>query len=87
MNVYKAPNNPVVIQSQIPWSSSPMSIVAGDFYSVHWAWQPNANRSNGQGDEIESWADEHSLTCLIIGEPTHRAGNTLDLAWTNAPDT
>ncbi|KHJ33588.1 putative eka-like protein [Erysiphe necator] len=36
----------------------------------------------GQGNEIEKWADENRLLCLIIGEPTHRAGNTLDLAWT-----
>ncbi|KAI0991348.1 hypothetical protein K3495_g16839, partial [Podosphaera aphanis] len=28
-------------------------------------------------------ANRYNLTGLIIGEPTHRAGNTLDLAWTN----
>lgn len=38
-------------------------------------------RSYGQGDEIESWAEKHSLTCLIIRKPTHWAVNTPDLAW------
>lgn len=23
------------------------------------------------------------MTCVIVGEPTHRAGNTLDLTWAN----
>ncbi|KHJ34775.1 putative eka-like protein [Erysiphe necator] len=40
----------------------------------------------GQGEEIEKWAKENNLTCLIIGESTHRAGNTLDLAWTNVKE-
>lgn len=50
---------------------------------MHAAWQPGATKPHGQGDEIEKWAENSHLSCLIIGEPTHKAGNTLDLAWTN----
>ena len=50
---------------------------------MHWTWQPSARISYGQGEDIEKWAETHNLSCLIVGEPTHRAGNTLDLAFTN----
>ena len=56
MSVYKAPNNPAAIQPLVSWSPPPMSVVVGDFNSVHWAWQPSANKSYGQGDEMENWA-------------------------------
>ncbi|POS82999.1 hypothetical protein EPUL_003800, partial [Erysiphe pulchra] len=59
----------------------------GDFNSVYWAWQPSANSYYGQGEEIERWAEEYNLTCLIVGESTHRARNTLDLAFTNISET
>ncbi|POS82454.1 hypothetical protein EPUL_005836, partial [Erysiphe pulchra] len=65
------------------WTPSPRTIAIGDFNAVYWAWQPKANRPYGQGEDIENWAENHNLSCLIIGEPTHRAGNTLDLVWTN----
>ncbi|POS82119.1 hypothetical protein EPUL_005750, partial [Erysiphe pulchra] len=48
---------------------------------------PGASSYYGQGEDIEKWAEKHHLICLIIGEPTHRAGNTLDLAWMNVKDT
>ena len=69
------------------WAPPSRAIVIGDFNSVHWAWQPGAHNTYGQGEEIEEWAGLHNLSCLIVGEPTHRAGNTLDLAWTNISDT
>ncbi|POS84365.1 hypothetical protein EPUL_003072 [Erysiphe pulchra] len=46
-----------------------------------------AGRSYGQGEEIETWAETQNLSCLLIGEPTNRARNTLDLAWSNIPGT
>ncbi|POS84543.1 hypothetical protein EPUL_004323, partial [Erysiphe pulchra] len=60
----------------ISWTLPPRSVATGDFNSVHWAWQTGAARSYGQGEE-------NNMSCLIKGEPTHRAGNTLDLAWSN----
>lgn len=36
-----------------------------------------------QGEKIVKWAAEYNLTGLIIGEPTQRSGNTLELVWTN----
>ncbi|KAI0991816.1 hypothetical protein K3495_g16371, partial [Podosphaera aphanis] len=69
------------------WTPPPRSVIAGDFNAVYWAWQPGATSYYGQGEDIAIWAENHNLTCLIIGEPTHRAGNTLDLAWSNINDT
>ncbi|KAI0992951.1 hypothetical protein K3495_g15233 [Podosphaera aphanis] len=82
-NVYKAPHDPAAVEPLLEWTPPPRTIAAGDFNSVYWAWQPSATSNYGQGEEIEKWADENGLSCLILGEPTHRAGNTLDLAWTN----
>lgn len=71
LNVYKAPNNLTAIQPLINWIPSPNSVAAGDFNSVYWAWQPGVERPHGQGELIERWADQHHLTCHIVGEPTH----------------
>lgn len=87
LNVYKAPHDPRAVQPLLDWTPSSKTIAIGDFNSVYWAWQPNANKYYGQGEEIDRWAEVHGLSCLIVGEPTHRAGNTLDLAWTNVKDT
>ena len=83
LNIYKEPHNISAFQPLLSWTPPLRSVAIGDFNSVHWAWQPGAARSYGQGEEIERWADENNMSCLIIGEPTHRAGNTLDLAWSN----
>lgn len=82
-NVYKAPNNPNAFQPIVNWAPTQNSLIAGDFNSVHEAWQPNITSPHGQGEQIERWAERHHLSCLIVGEPTHQAGNTLDLVWTN----
>lgn len=67
----------------IDWTPPLREIEIGDFNSVYWVWQLGAVNTYGEGEEIGKWAEENNLSCLIIGEPTHRAGNTLDLAWTN----
>lgn len=82
-NVYKAPSDSTAIRPLVNWTPARETLAIGDFNAVHEAWQPGANHQHGQGEEIERWAAKHNLSCLIIGEPTHRAGNTLDLAWTN----
>ena len=87
LNVYKAPHDPTAVQPLLRWTPTSRSIAIGDFNSVYWAWQPSASSYYGQGEEIEKWAEEHKLNCLIVGEPTHRAGNTLDLAFTNISET
>ena len=86
LNVYKAPQDSTAVETLLKWTPPMNSIAAGDFNSVHWAWQPGPTISYGQGEEIEKWADTQNLSCLIKGEPTHRAGNTLDLAFTNIFD-
>ena len=83
LNVYKAPQDPAAVQPLLSWIPPAETVAAGDFNSVHWVWQPGVTRSYGQGEEIEIWAEMHNLSSLVIGEPTHRAGNTLDLVFTN----
>ncbi|POS82205.1 hypothetical protein EPUL_005827 [Erysiphe pulchra] len=87
LNVYKASHDPSAVQPLLNWTSTSRTVAMGDFNSVYWAWKPNASSYYGQGEDIDKWAEKHHLTCLIIGEPTHRAGNTLDLAWTNIKET
>lgn len=87
LNVYKAPHDLIAVQSLLNWTPDRRSIAVGDLHSVHWAWQPGISNSYGQGEEIEKWAEENNLSCLIVGEPTHRVGNALDLAWTNISST
>ncbi|KAI1007859.1 hypothetical protein K3495_g371 [Podosphaera aphanis] len=83
LNVYKEPLNSSAVEPLLEWNPPSQTIAAGDFNSVYWAWQTSARSFYGQGEEIERWADKHGLSCLILGEPTHRAGNTLDLVWSN----
>ena len=83
LNVYKAPNDSTAVGPLVNWKLSARFIIARNFNSVHAAWQPGATRPYGQGDKVERWAESHNLSCLVIGEPTHKAGNTLDLVWTN----
>ncbi|KHJ33235.1 putative eka-like protein [Erysiphe necator] len=87
LNVYKAPHDPSAVQSLLDWKPTLKTIAIGDFNSVYWAWKPSANSYYGQGEEIERWAEKYNLTCLIVGEPTHRVGNTLDLVFTNISET
>lgn len=83
LNVYKAPRDTSAVQPLINWTPPPNSVAVGDFNSVYCAWQPGVTSPYGQGEMIERWAEDHNPTCLIVGEPTHQAGNTLDLVWTN----
>lgn len=87
LNVYKAPHDPSSVQPLLNWTPILKTIAIGGFNSVYWAWQPGANKYYGQREEIQRWAEEHNLTCLIVGNPTHRAGNTLDLAFNNVSET
>ncbi|POS87972.1 hypothetical protein EPUL_001014 [Erysiphe pulchra] len=83
LNVYKAPHDPSAVRPLLRWIPPLWLVTIGDFNSVHRAWKPGATNTYGHGDEIERWAERFNLSCLIIGQPTHRAGNTLDLAWLN----
>ena len=47
--------------------------------------QPGTGGEHGRGAEIVDWVDHNGLACLVRGSPTHRAGNTLDLTWTDSP--
>lgn len=87
LNVYKAPNESSAVQPLLNWTPPPKSIAIGDLNSVYWAWQTGTTRSYGQGENIEQWAEYYNISCLTVGEPIHRPGNTLDLAWSNIAET
>ena len=54
LNVYKAHNDNSAIEPLINWTPTSSTTAAGDFNSVHWAWQPTITRSYGHGEEIEN---------------------------------
>lgn len=83
LNVYKTPRNTTSIKPLMNWIPPASFVPAGNFNSVHCIWQPSAIRQREKSKEIEIWGARHNLTCLIIDEPTHKAGNTLNLAWFN----
>lgn len=87
LNVYKSAQDPLAAKPLLEWTPPSKSIAISNFNAVHRTWQPDASNLYGQGVVIEKWDKDHNLTCLIVGEPTHRAGNALDLAWTNISDT
>lgn len=74
--MYRVSNYSAAVRPLVDWKPSARSIVAGDFNSVHATRQPGATWPYGQCDEIERWAESHNFSCLIIGEPTHKAGFT-----------
>lgn len=51
LNFCKAPHNPLAVRTLIDWIPSPKAIATGDVNSVHWAWQPIAVSSYGEGEE------------------------------------
>lgn len=87
MNVYKVPYDLSTLQTFLNWTPTPRTVAIDDFISVYWAWQPGTSTYYGQGEYIDNWTEKRHLTCLIKGELTHRAGNTLELAQTNVKDT
>lgn len=80
--VYKAPQDPAAVQPLLSWTPSRI-LATVDFNSLYWAWQPDLTRSYGLDEEIETWAEVHNLSSLIIGESNHHAVNTLDLVFKN----
>ncbi|KAI0997119.1 hypothetical protein K3495_g11068 [Podosphaera aphanis] len=67
LNVYKASRNLAAVQPLLNWNPPTNSMIARDFNSVYWAWQPGVVICYGLEEEIE--------------KHTHRARNALDLAW------
>ena len=72
-------------------SPTPNIIMAGDFNLPHATWPEGLPKPGATPDErnmlelLTSMCAEHFLTQLST-EPTHRAGNTLDLLFTNNPE-
>lgn len=60
-------------------------ILAGDFNLHHPNWQPTTTYTSLKAQDLVDWAESADLVLTSpIGEPTHRAGNVLDLSWASA---
>ena len=89
INVYKPPVNGgySLVTSYLLGIQPPANtLVAGDFNAKHELWQPEITSSRNDGREIAEWATNADLTYTgEAGQPTHREGNTIDLAFSNVP--
>lgn len=66
----------------------PNCVVAGDFNARHNAWDPGIRETQNAGHEIHDWAVANRLSYIgEIGAPTHAAGHTIDLTFSNIPFT
>ncbi|KDN63501.1 hypothetical protein CSUB01_12226 [Colletotrichum sublineola] len=85
LNVYRAPQDPTVLDALEAWTPPPHALVAGDFNAWHPLWQPGITPNWG-ANRLAAWADTHLLALANTpGIPTHDDGNTLDLVLTNLP--
>lgn len=84
-NVYRRPRSDAVLDLLEEWRVPHNTVIAGDFNSVHWTWQPGHSRHAGRGDRLATWAENHTLRVCNPEQPTHIQGNTIDLVFTNIP--
>lgn len=87
VNVYRQPGLPPGLLAELEtWTTPRQTVVAGDFNAVHWTWQPGHDRHNSPGPRVADWAEAQGLTNLNPLAPTHEAGNTIDLVFTDIPE-
>ena len=88
VNVYRAPGTSGTLEPLLRWVVRGLVVVGGDFNSVSQHWQPQTTIQYGNGGQIMEWATAHDMDLVsIVGEPTHRDGNVLDLTWSNTAAT
>lgn len=89
INIYNAPPGSLDEGSalssllQLPNISFPSStFIAGDFNLHHPVWQPSYSHSTSAAEPFVSWIEQARLSLTSeVDIPTHRAGNTIDLAF------
>lgn len=88
INVYKPPHEPLSQATRLllDLQPPPRCLVAGDFNAWCSAWDPDVPQTRNGGIEIHNWATCNGLSYIgEIGVPTHAAGRTIDLAFSNIP--
>ena len=88
INVYKPPHEPLSEATRLLLGLRPPlnCVVAGDFNAWYNAWDPEVPQTRNAGLEIHDWAVANGLSCIgEIGVPTHAAGRTIDLSFSNIP--
>lgn len=84
VNVYRAPGTSGTLEPLLRWEVRGLVVVGGDFNSVLQHWQLQTTNQYGNGNQIMEWATAHDMDLVsIVGDPTHRDGNVLDLTWSN----
>jgi ribonuclease HI/endonuclease/exonuclease/phosphatase (EEP) superfamily protein YafD len=92
INIYNAPVgatdqgaavNALISLPQSLWRTA---LLAGDFNLHHPRWNPTCNRLSSQAEPFTLWLDHNQFNLTSeIGVSTHRAGNTIDLAFLTGP--
>ena len=85
LNVYRQPLNHEALDYVLHLFPPPLSVIGGDFNVRHDTFEPGTASAHG-GAELARWAIEQNLDYIgQPGRPTHRAGHTIDLTFSNVP--
>ncbi|RAL64798.1 hypothetical protein DID88_001395 [Monilinia fructigena] len=85
VNIYREPNTRHMIDYIISLQIPPNFLIGGDFNAKHDMFEPGIHSSN-QGSLLAAWSLSSGADFIgDPGEPTHRAGHTIDLTFSNIP--
>jgi ribonuclease HI len=85
MNIYRERGKTQIFETLEDMDIAPNTIIAGDFNSLHHAWQPGC-KPTASAARLYDWINDNDLDIYNTpGIPTHEAGNTIDLTIGNVP--
>ncbi|RAL61328.1 hypothetical protein DID88_009464 [Monilinia fructigena] len=85
VNVYREPSTRRIIDYITSIQVPPNFLIGGDFNAKHDMFEPGVGSSN-QGAFLAAWSLSSGADFIgEPGEPTHRAGHTIDLTFSNIP--
>ncbi|RAL61376.1 hypothetical protein DID88_009510 [Monilinia fructigena] len=85
VNVYREPSTRRIIDYITSIQVPPNFLIGGDFNAKHDMFEPGVGSSN-QGASLAAWSLSSGADFIgEPGEPTHRAGHTIDLTFSNIP--
>ncbi|RAL59181.1 hypothetical protein DID88_006737 [Monilinia fructigena] len=85
VNIYREPNTRRMIEYVTSIQVPSDFLIGGDFNAKHDMFEPGVESSN-QGASLAAWSLDSGADFIgEPGEPTHRAGHTIDLTFSNIP--
>lgn len=87
-NICLQPNNSLAVPESLEnWTPGQHTIlvVAEDFNSLHWSWQAGHNGHASLVSRLADWMEAAGLWVRHLEAPAYRAGNTLNLIFTDIP--